>query len=109
MCGVDAGANELASPRRRAANRPVLILLTDGRSNPRPASAAVDRAAEAKRAGVLIYTIGLGEELDLAALAAIASTPGDFHRAPDGEDLAAIYRQIAVAVPCPAGQYWGRR
>src|SRR3990172_63931 len=43
VCGVYAGANELASPRGRAANRPVIILLTDGRSNPRPASEAVDR------------------------------------------------------------------
>jgi hypothetical protein len=58
---------------------------------------------------VLVYAIGLGEELDLAALAAIASTPGDFHRAPDGEDLAGIYRRIAVAIPCPDRAYWPGR
>ena len=108
VCGVDAGADELASPRRRAGSRPVLILLTDGRSNPRPASEAVDRAAEAKRAGVLIYAVGLGEELDLAAMAAIASTPGAFYRAADAEDLAAIYEAIAVEIPCPAADYWGQ-
>jgi Mg-chelatase subunit ChlD len=109
VCGVDAGADELASSRRRADNTPLLIVLTDGLSNPRPASEAVERAAEAKAAGVVIHTIGLGDTLDFDALEAMASEPDDFHRAPDGEDLAAIYEQIAVEIPCPPSRWWGRR
>ena len=109
VCGVDVAATELASDRRRADNTPVLILLTDGLSNPRPASEAVQRAAEAKAAGVVIHTIGLGDTLDFGALEAMASEPDDFHRAPDAEDLAAIYAQIAVEIPCPPSRYWGRR
>jgi len=110
VCGVDTGADELASSRRRADNTPLLIMLTDGLSNPRPASEAVERAAEAKAAGVVIHTIGLGDTLDFDALEAMATEPGDFfHRAPDGEDLAAIYEQIAVEIPCPPSRYWGRR
>jgi hypothetical protein len=38
----------------------------------------VAAAAEAKRAGVVIYTIGLGRELDEAALVAIASRQGAY-------------------------------
>jgi hypothetical protein len=109
VCGVDAGADELASSRRRADNTPLLIVLTDGLSNPRPASEAVERAAEAKAAGVVIHTIGLGDTLDFEALEAMATEPDDFHRAPDGEDLAAIYAQIAVEIPCPPSRLWGRR
>jgi Mg-chelatase subunit ChlD len=109
VCGVDAGAAELASSRHRADNTPLLIVLTDGLSNPRPASEAVARAAEAKAAGVVIHTIGLGDTLDFEALEAMATEPDDFHRAPDGEDLAAIYAQIAVEVPCPPSRWSGRR
>ena len=35
--------------------------------------------------------------------------PAFAYRAPDAEDLADIYRAIAVAIPCPAGGFWGGR
>jgi Mg-chelatase subunit ChlD len=109
VCGVDAGAIELTSPRHKPGNAPVLILLTDGRSNPRPVSEAVVRAAEAKSVGVRVYTIGLGSELDEAALRAMASGAGAYFHAPSGQELAGIYREIAVDIPCPAGAFWGGR
>jgi len=108
-CAVDVASTELASERRDTANTPVLILLTDGKSNPRPASEAVARAAQAKQAGMVIFTIGLDTELDDAALAAIASQPSYYYRAPTADQLADIYRQIAGAIPCPAESFWGRR
>lgn len=70
--------------------RPGEVLLTDGRSNPRPASEAVARAGEAKAAGMTVFTIGLGADIDVEA-------------------LAEIYRAIAVALPCPVGVFWGGR
>ena len=109
VCAVDVASTELASDRRNRSNRPVIILLTDGQSNPRPASEAVDRAAEAKRTGVIIFTIGLGDELDFDALEAIASRPGYFFHTPSGDDLEAIYREIAVTIPCPERERWGKR
>jgi uncharacterized protein YegL len=109
VCAVDAGWAELGSARHAADHAAVLVLLTDGRSNPRPAAEAVMRAGEAKAAGVTVFTIGLGADIDTEALAAIASRPGYFYWAPDGEALAGIYRQIAVALPCPAGAFWGGR
>jgi Mg-chelatase subunit ChlD len=109
VCGVDVGADELASDRRDPDNTAVMIVLTDGLSNSRPASEAVTRAAEAKRNGVVVYTIGLGTALDFLVLEQIASEPAQFYRAPDAEQLADIYRQIAVEIPCPAGRFWPRR
>ena len=87
----------------------MLVLLTDGRSNPEPAEVAVQRAAAAKADGVTIFTIGLGNELDFDALSRIASRPEYFYNAPEAADLARIYSAIAVTVPCPAGAWWGGR
>jgi Mg-chelatase subunit ChlD len=87
----------------------VLVVLTDGRANPVPASVAVDRAAAAKRDGVTLFTIGLGSDLDVDALRQMASRPDAFYNAPEGGDLVRIYRAIADRLPCPAGLYWGRR
>jgi Mg-chelatase subunit ChlD len=107
--GVDAAAGELTSGRHRDGNVPVLVLLTDGRANPEPAELAVERAAVAKAAGITVFTIGLGNELDFDALARIASRPEYFYQAPDAAELAAIYASIAVMVPCPKAAFWGGR
>ena len=107
---VAVGAEALADPsRRRSGNQPVLVLLTDGRANPVPIEAAVADATIAKDAGVTLFTIGLGEDIDADGLAAMASTPRGFLRAPDGEDLAAAYAQVARSIPCPASAWWGGR
>ena len=109
VCGVAAADEELSSPRRKSQNVPVLILLTDGRSNPRPISEAVAQAAQAKDRGVVVFAIGLGDDLDFEALANMASRPDFYHFAPDADGLEEIYRRIAVSIPCPAEAYWGGR
>jgi len=98
---VAVGAQALSDvSRRRPGNLPVLVLLTDGRANPVPVDVAVAEAAASKAAGVTLFTIGLGDDLDAEALAAMASTPDGFLRAPDAEDLAAVYAQVARSIPC---------
>lgn len=109
VCAVDAAWAELASPRHAPDHAAVLVLLTDGRSNPRPVEEAVARAAAAKAAGVTIFTIGLGAEVEGEALAAMASAPEGYYHAPAADALAGIYAQIAVALPCPPAAFWGRR
>jgi Mg-chelatase subunit ChlD len=109
VCGVDAAIGILDAAGHRPDRRALIVLLTDGRSNPRPASEAVARAAAAKAAGVAVFTIGLGSDLDAAALEAIASSPKSFYRTSDAASLEAIYRDIARDLPCPAAQFWGRR
>jgi Mg-chelatase subunit ChlD len=107
-CGLETAVAELASERQRPVHTRAVVLLTDGRSNPRPAGEAVAVAEVAKRDGVVLFTIGLGAELDEAALVAIASRPAYAYRG-GAEDLAAIYRTIAVAIPCAPEVRWPRR
>ncbi|MFN8424005.1 MAG: vWA domain-containing protein [Anaerolineae bacterium] len=103
--GIQAAADELASARHVAGHTPVMVVLTDGRANPVPADVAVGNAAAAKAAGIVVHTVGVGSDLDVEALRAMASSPATFHLAPDAEQLGEIYRAIAVALPC-AGRYW---
>lgn len=104
------GAEALADgSRRRPANQAVLVLLTDGRANPVPVDVAVAEATAAKAAGVTLFTIGLGDDIDAEALEVMASTPSGFLRAPDAEELADVYREVARGIPCPASAWWGGR
>ncbi|MCB9177562.1 MAG: VWA domain-containing protein [Caldilineae bacterium] len=98
-------------------NQPVMILLTDGLPNrvpfgPGSKHPECDRqectvlhyADRAKAAGTRLFAVGLGLRDDVldALLAAAASSTGDFYFAPDGEDLADIYRGIAGRLTeCP--------
>ncbi len=107
--GIEAAHEELASPRHKPANQPVMIVLTDGKANPVPVSAAVEKARLAKVDGITVFTIGLGDDLDFEALEAMASKRSYYYHAPDAEDLKDIYAQIAVAIPCPAAGFWGQR
>jgi uncharacterized protein (DUF58 family) len=98
---------------RAAGNLPVMILLTDGLPNRVPTPAPSGSQADAviavgtavKDAGIRVFTVGLGLEDDVldALLSSVASQPADYYFAPDGDDLAAIYRQIAGRiVECPS-------
>ncbi len=109
VCGLEAAGVVLDGDERRAENQPIVVLMTDGRSNPRPAGEAVVEAAGLKARGVVVFTIGLGAELDETALVDIASRPAFAFRAADGSALEAIYRELAVTLPGPADCYWGRR
>jgi hypothetical protein len=104
--GLELATAELMSTRHRTQNAAATILLTDGRNNPEPVALAVAQAELARRAGIRVFTIGLGSDLDLEALELMASTPAGFYLAPDGEDLAEIYAQIAEVIPCPPREYW---
>jgi hypothetical protein len=104
--GLDAAAVALAGPNRRAGNAAVVIVLTDGRSMPEPAQMAVDASARLKARGVTVFTIGLGNDLDLWALERMATTPDHFRRAYDAEELVGIYHRIARELPCPPSAFF---
>lgn len=63
----------------------------------------------AKAEGVFVFTVGLGDTLDVDALGQIASRPAWFYTAPDAEALTDIFRAIAGTIPCPAAVFWGGR
>ena len=96
----------------RPENHRVVILLTDGSNNAGELN-PMEAADLARRAKVKIYTVGIGAEsqqswglfgsqvtnpsadLDESALQGIAdATGGQFFRARDPEELAAIYREL---------------
>ena len=100
--GLQASRAVLQGDGRPGA-RAVVILLTDGFH----AGPAIDVLVEAEllgRVGSLLYSIGLGAEIDRDLLEAIARPKGAFYASPSTEDLGAIYRAILERVTCDAAQ-----
>jgi len=83
----------------------IAILLTDGKANkpngpgygedPADVAYAESKAQEAANAGITIFTIGLGSNINAAMLENIASSTGGlYYFAPTGDDLDDIYNLI---------------
>jgi hypothetical protein len=107
--GVRMAAEELTGPLHRSGNNRAMIVLTDGYNSPEPAESAIAAATAAKSQGIRLFTVGLGAAVDETTLRTMASQASDYLRAPDGEDLAAIYERIAVVIPCPPERFWPRQ
>ncbi len=97
---LEAAAAELGGPNRRADNNAVIVLLTDGAPTGVTPDEVRVAAAGAKAAGLLVFTIGLGQDVDQALLGDVASRPEWYFHAPDTGDLNRIYEQIAYSIPC---------
>ncbi len=106
------GWSALVSQRGEENRSTVVVLLTDGVANnpkdPRGRTEAEDiayaeqvaltEAAQMKKDGVEIYTIGLGQNVNKTFLSQIASASQNFFFAPTAEDLASIYQQISSEI-----------
>jgi uncharacterized protein YegL len=105
--GLRTALAELQSPRHLERNMSVMILLTDGVQTGTPGE-ELRAAAEVRSAGVRLYAIGLGADVDAAALREMAGDDSRYHFAPDSADLAQIYAEIASDILCPgpAGGFW---
>lgn len=90
--GAGAGAGTGATP--------VVVLLTDGRTDGGSEAALEAAAARARSGGVTVFTIGLGADVDGATLRRVATDPSRYSAAPDTEGLRSIYARIAGAIPC---------
>jgi len=104
--GLRTALEELQSARHIERNTPVLVLLTDGVQTGTPGE-ELRAAAEVRAAGVRVYAIGLGADVDEAAMRAIAGADNRYYYAPDSADLAKIYSEIARDLTCPGT--WGGR
>lgn len=77
-----------------AGARPVLILLSDGQSDP---GAAIAAGNQAKAQGIQVVTIALGNA-DRATLSQIASSPADYYETANPKALEQIYGDIAAGM-----------
>lgn len=92
---------ELTSTRHIPANNQVIILLTDGHPNGTEETPVIAQANAAKAAGIIVYTIGLGNDTNVSLMQNIATTANHFYAAPSTSDLNEIYNQIADSLNCP--------
>ena len=62
-----------------------------------------------RRAGLTIYTIGLGADVNPDLLVDVAGDRARYTAAPEAEELERIYSRLAPVLPCPAGRHdWGK-
>jgi len=108
---IDLGlamAAEILAARPDQSRDSAVILLTDGRHTGAPEDA--EAAARALRQmGARLAFIGLGADVDQAALERWAGDPAAVHLAPEPGDLTALYGRLARQIGCLDADYWGRR
>ena len=104
---IDKANNELMSVANNLQLAKVEILLTDGRANrptgdgfnenPADVALALAESLEAAENGIMIYTIGLGGDVNTGMLQTIANnTGGKYYFSPTSNDLNGIFSQIAA-------------
>jgi Mg-chelatase subunit ChlD len=98
---IDVSRAELVGTRHRPDSRQVLILLSDGHPTETTVEVVLDMANTAKASGIIIYTIGLAQDVNESLMQNIASSPQNYYFAPSTEDLTTIYEQIADVIRCP--------
>jgi uncharacterized protein YegL len=106
--GLRAALAEIKSPRHLERNQPVILLLTDGVQTGTPGE-ELRAAAEVRAAGVRLYTIGLGADVDEDSLKAMTGNYRQYFHTADSDDLARIYGDIATDLMCPGKDLWGGR
>jgi Mg-chelatase subunit ChlD len=97
--GLTAATQVLLGSGRRAGNRPVIVLLSDGRQTEARAD-AVAAAEVARSAGIDVFAIGLGADADRSLLEAVAGSPSRAFFTPDASELERIYTAVGGVVAC---------
>ncbi len=94
---LEEAREELLGPRGRAGAAKALVLLTDGK--PEGGFDPVERAREEARttrdAGIALYSIGLGGDIDRDLMREMAGEADRYFEAPGAAELSRIYRRIA--------------
>ena len=96
---------EVTSERHNPDARKVVVLLTDGLAtapDENPEEYALDVATQVNRFGIELYTIGLGEQVNMDFVRQIATEPSYAYQALTTEDLDRIYQTITSAL-CEEG------
>ncbi len=91
--GLRAARGELASGRARPGAQKAIVLMTDGL--PEDADGARREAATARQAGIALFAIGLGGDVDGGLLTELAGAADRYFEAPTEVELARVYARIA--------------
>lgn len=107
VAALEAARLELSSSRHNINARRVLVLLTDGLPTGKQDQAEIITEVETKarelfREGVIVYAIGLGQNVDSEFISNVASTRDRAFFAPNRNDLAQIYSEITSSL-CETG------
>ncbi len=108
--GLEKALDELTSSRHKSKSKRVAVLLTDGIPNlPQkendeeyPSRFARTTALNMRDAGVDLYTIGLGHNINNEFLKSIATGPDYFFAADTGKEVGEIYKKISSSI-CKIG------
>jgi uncharacterized protein YegL len=99
--GLELAVVELLSARHASRHTPVIVLLTDGHPSPGYEGPAFQVARDASAAGMVLFAIGFGDDVDPDLLWLLADGHDDrTYLAPSAADLNAIYQRIAGQVLC---------
>ncbi len=98
--GLRAGLAALGDSRPEA--RQVLVLLTDGRPST-GYEAFRSAATDVRDAGVTLFAIGLGQDVDGTLLAAVVGDPARYFHAPSTTELEPVFEDLKdrTRVVCP--------
>jgi Mg-chelatase subunit ChlD len=105
--GLEEASRELSGPNRDPDSRGVVVLLTDGVQSEAP-DRPYEIASLLRASQAAIYTIGLGADVDSQMLEELCGALRCYYPAPTEADLLGIYRDLVVAIPCPAIGFWPR-
>jgi Mg-chelatase subunit ChlD len=95
------GGEELTSSRHSPEARKVMVLLTDGLATApkeNPEEYALTAAAKLREQGINVFTIGLGEDVNMNFVTQIASIPKQAYRALSVADIDRIYKTITAEI-----------
>jgi Mg-chelatase subunit ChlD len=87
---IEAALTELEGPRGQALHLPVIVLMTDGHPTHTTPEQVAAAGARARAAGVTIYAIGVGTDLDGELLIEVAGDAARYYPADDAEALRRI-------------------
>ncbi|MEO8082444.1 MAG: VWA domain-containing protein [Ardenticatenales bacterium] len=106
--GITTAATELIANGRTKAVQ-AMIVLSDGKANPVAPSGVITAARNARQAGLSVFVVGIGPDMDAPTLRAMAGAATRYFPAPDADQLRPIYAALARTVPCPSSGYWSKR
>jgi len=107
--GLTLALAEATGPAHRPGHPSAIVVLTDGRPTRGVPGAPRDAARAAAAAGVAVYAVGVGDDVDAALLADLAGAPDRWVVAPEAAALDRIYAALALRIPCPPEQLWRGR